>query len=287
MPTSGLHGFFSRASRLGLPLSVVSGVEDDMRTTLRVLETLVVVGLMVNAAAAQEPKVAIVAFDATPGGWTVPPPRIGETVAELMLDQLIAAGSYQIVDGQWLEPAGQGSRDETAMARLMANARAAGVEFVLLGSITRFSTERRHRGFGAAAFFVPLLGAARREKQEMVVSVMARIVEVRTGRVVASATGDGASSRTNRGGGGIAPFSRGGAGGFSSGSSAPREALLGEAIRSAVGQAAARLLNRAPSLSAYVSPVDAEEQVSRDAPGTPPLAADALAPECPPEICVG
>jgi curli biogenesis system outer membrane secretion channel CsgG len=258
-----------------------------MRTTLRVLATLVVVGLMVSAAAAQEPKVAIVAFDAAPGGWTVPPPRIGETVAELMLDQLIAAGSYQIVDGQWLEPAGQGSRDEEAMARLMGNARAAGVEFVLLGSITRFSTEKRHRSFGAAAFFIPLLGGARREKQEMVVSVMARIVEVRTGRVVASATGDGTSSRTSRGGGGMAPFSRGGAGGFSSGSSAAREALLGEAIRSAVGQVATRLMTRAPSLAAHVSPVDAEGQVSREAPGTPPRVTSAAAPECPPDICVG
>jgi curli biogenesis system outer membrane secretion channel CsgG len=252
-----------------------------------VLAAIVVTGLLVNAAAAQEPKVAVVAFDATPGGWTVPPPRIGETAAELLVDRLIAAGSYQIVDGQWLEPAGQGSRDEQAMARLMDNARHAGVEFVLLGSITRFSTEKRHRSFGAAAFVIPLLGMARREKQEMVVSMMARIVEVRTGRVVASAAGDGMSSRTNRGGGGIAPFSRGGAGGFSSGSSAAREALLGEAIRSAVEQVATRLMTRAPSLAAHRSSSDGDRGVSHDAPAKLPVVAAAGTPECPPEVCVG
>jgi curli biogenesis system outer membrane secretion channel CsgG len=259
-----------------------------MRTTLRTRVAIVVTGLlMATIAAAQEPRVAVVTFDTAAGGWTVPPPRIGETVAELMLDKLIADGSYQIVDGQWLEPAGQGSRDEEAMTRLMASARHAGVEFVILGSITRFSTEKRHRGFGAAAFFIPLLGAARRERQEMVVSVMARIVEVRTGRVVASASGDGTSSRTSRGGGGIAPFSRGGAGGFSFGSSGSREALLGEALRSAVGQVAAGLLARAPSLAVHTSSPAAERDASRETPGKLPAVANVSVHQCPPDVCLG
>ena len=38
----------------------------------------------------------------------VPPPHVGATIAELMLDRLMASGACQIVDGQWLEPEGQG-----------------------------------------------------------------------------------------------------------------------------------------------------------------------------------
>jgi len=221
-----------------------------MRSRLQCLATVwVVLGSVMGASAQDKPQLAIVAFDATPGGWTLPPPHVGATVAELMLDRLMASGTYQIVDGQWLEPAGQGSRDRAAMARLLSNAEESGVDYVLLGSVTRFSTEKRHRGLGGAAFRLPLFGGGRRDRQELVVSLMVRIVEVRTGHVVATAVGQGSSSRSNLAIGGLGLFRRGGAGWLSLGSSGARDALLAEAIQRSVAEAADGLLKAAPVLT--------------------------------------
>jgi Curli production assembly/transport component CsgG len=202
-----------------------------------------------GATAQHRPQLAVVAFDATPGGWTVPPPHVGATIAELMLDQLMALGSYQIVDGQWLEPDGQGSRDRAAMARLLSNAEESGVDFVLLGSVTRLTSEKRHRGLGGAGFRLPFLGGGRRDRQELVVSLAVRIVEVRTGLIVASALGQGSSSRSNLALGGLGLCRGGGAAGYSAGSSGARDALLAEAIQRSVAEAAEGLLKAAPVLT--------------------------------------
>jgi curli biogenesis system outer membrane secretion channel CsgG len=240
-----------------------------MRAPHLLLAVGLLAGLPASSAGEDRPQLAIVAFDAMPSGWTLPPPHIGETVAELMLDQLGSHGIYQIVDGQWLEPAGQGSRDEAAMARLLTSAERSGVDYIVLGSITRFSNEKRHRRLGVAAFVLPLLGGGVRERHELVVSLMARIVEVRAGRVVATATADGASARTRRSLGGLAPFRGGGMGGFSSGSASAREALLAEATRAAVAEAARQLMERAPALPA----------VERGPGGK-------AEKPCPPDVCV-
>ena len=220
-----------------------------MRAQLQQAAVWLVLATGVAGAAQDRPQLAVVAFDITPGGWTVPPPHVGATVAELMLDRLMASGAFQIVDGQWLEPEGQGSRDRAAMARLLSSAEESGVDFVLLGSVTRFTTEKRHRGLGGAAFRLPLIGGGRRDRQELVVSLAVRIVEVRTGRVVASAVGQGSSSRSNLVIGGLGLFRRGGAGGYSAGSSGARDTLLAEAIQRSVAEAADGLLKAAPVLT--------------------------------------
>jgi len=221
-----------------------------MRTRVQCLVAVwIVLTSGIGAAAQDRAQLAIVAFDATPGGWTVPPPRVGATIAELMLDRLMAAGAYQIVDGQWLEPEGQGSRDRAAMARLLSNAEESGVDFVLLGSVTRFTSEKRHRGLGAAGFRLPLLGGGRRDRQEVVVSLAVRIVEVRTGLVVASALGQGSASRSNLALGGLGLFRRAGAAWYSAGSSGARDSLLAEAIQRSVAEAADGLVKAAPVLA--------------------------------------
>ena len=112
-----------------------------MRAQLQLAAVWPVLAAGVASAAQDRAQLAIVTFDATPVGWTVPPPHIGATVAELMLDRLMASRACQIVDGQWLEPEGQGSRDRAAMDRLLSSAAESGVDFVLLGSVTRFTTE--------------------------------------------------------------------------------------------------------------------------------------------------
>jgi hypothetical protein len=53
--------------------------------------------------------VAIVDFDATPGGWTLPPPQLGATVAQLLLDKLVGVAPFHIFDGRFLSYGGSPS----------------------------------------------------------------------------------------------------------------------------------------------------------------------------------
>ena len=65
-----------------------------------------------------------------------------------MLDRLVASDRYHVLDGQWLP---HGRRWQNAPEELRADAAAAGVDYLVLGSITRFSTEQKQRSVAAAA----------------------------------------------------------------------------------------------------------------------------------------
>lgn len=194
------------------------------------------------------PTLAVVDFEVTPGGSTLPPPHLGTTAAQLLLDKLVAAAEYHMLDGRWLQPGDRTSDPRTAAHLLRANAREAGVDYLVLGSITRFSAENRQRTAGGGGFRLPLIGGYRRQTNELVVSLWASIVDVRTGEVVATTTGSGSGARRKvaLGALGLMPF---GAGGVTSGSSASRDAQLDEAIRGATSAAATGLLSAASRLA--------------------------------------
>jgi len=179
----------------------------------------------VGAQGAQEPPprpaVAVVDFEVAPGGWTAPPPQVGKTLAQLMLDRLVESGQL----------------------RVFSSAQAGPVNYLVRGSVTRFSTEDKNRTFGGGGFGLPFLAGFRRHKTEMVVSLMTRLVDVRTGEVVATAVGQGTSSRTERGLGGIGGARGPGIAGFGSSSSGARDALLDEALQRSVAVASAALLH--------------------------------------------
>src|SRR5205807_304417 len=151
----------------------------------------------VTAATDSRPTIAIVGFETIPGGWVLPPPQLGTTIAELFVDRLVTANPFHVLDGQWLSssrrypvpahvsntvlrPVAQ-TPYANAMDQLRADAQAAGVDYLVLGAITRFSNESRQRSAGGGGFRVPILGGFRRNKTEMVVSVVVRVVSVRSG----------------------------------------------------------------------------------------------------------
>ena len=45
------------------------------------------------------PTVAITSIEVLQGGWTVPPPDLGSTIAALVVDQLVSAQQFHVVDG--------------------------------------------------------------------------------------------------------------------------------------------------------------------------------------------
>jgi curli biogenesis system outer membrane secretion channel CsgG len=209
------------------------------RTVLVVMSfALAAPALFVPGAAAQStesrPTLAIVDFEAAPGGWTIPPPRLGNTAAQLMLDRLVASARFHVLDGQWLERGNGFPRTPATLDRLRADAGAAGVDYLIFGSITRFSTENKQRTLGGAAVILPVLAGLRRQRNEMVIALTVRAVDVRSGEVVATATGEGKATRSKLALGGLG-LAR--AGGLSSGASDSRDAQLDEAIQRSVAAA--------------------------------------------------
>jgi hypothetical protein len=176
-----------------------------------------ILGVASAANAANDPRdhptLAIVDFDAMPSGWILPPPQLGTIVAELLLDKLVGVAPFRLLDGRWL------SNDDPTHDRrrltpvLRDNARRAGVEYLVLGSITRFSNEQRYRTAGGGGFRLPLVGAYRRQTNEMVVSIWVSVVDVRSGEVVATTTGEGTGTRRKLGAGALGLLRAAGGGG--------------------------------------------------------------------------
>ena len=216
--------------------------------------TLMACVVMVHAAVAQPrelPRVAIADFEVTPSGSMLPPPQLGVTLAQLMLHRLVDATQFHVYDPQFLRAAGSASRSRQSEAALRTDAREAGVDYLVLGSVTQFSMEQKQRGFGGAGLIhgLPIGGLGGRQTSSVCLSIVVRVVDVRTGEVVTTATGVGDGKRSRITAGGLAaalPI----VGGFSRGSSNARDAQLAEATRQAVDAASAGLVNAAPRLAA-------------------------------------
>ena len=110
----------------------------------------------------------------------------------------------------------------------------------MLEAVDQVAQERQPGG----RLYEMLVGALR--------ALTARIVDVRTGEVVATATGQGSATRTKLALGGLGLVRAGGAGGLSNGSLSPtefRDAQLDEAIQRSVAAAADGLVRAAPRLT--------------------------------------
>ena len=82
-----------------------------------------------------------------------------------------------------------------------------------------------------------LLGGASRRRVDLVISVLVKLVDVRTGEIVTTATGLGSASRSNSNAGGLSLLKIGGVAGYSRGSDSFRDAQLGEALARSIDAA--------------------------------------------------
>jgi curli biogenesis system outer membrane secretion channel CsgG len=148
------------------------------------------------------PSVTVADFATDRTTW-MPPPGLGQTLAELLTDRLVAAGTLRIKDREWLVTASEpGNR--IPLDVLVERAAGASVDFLVVGAVTRLSTETRSSTSGGI-LPVKLLGAlVRRQKVERVVGLAVRVIDVRTGDVVATAIAEGAASRKGTAVGGLA-----------------------------------------------------------------------------------
>jgi curli biogenesis system outer membrane secretion channel CsgG len=193
------------------------------------------------------PTLAIVDFETKPAGSILPPPGLGSAMAELMLDCLVTSGKYRVIDGRWAIQRREHisySAQVDAMKRYLQEA---SVDYVLLGSMQRFTMEDRRRVFGGGAI-VPMITGVRRNKTELAVGITVRVVDARSGEIATTATAQSAANRKQVSLGLLGLFRHGGGGGFSKGTSGSRDAMLDEAMRQAVATAAQEIINAASRL---------------------------------------
>jgi len=195
---------------------------------------LVAVGLVAAQEIAIRPSVAIADVTITPGGSMLPPAHIGGTIVELLMGELVASQRFQVYDGQWLVPTGETGRPN--LARLRAAAAEHNVDYLVLGSITAFDTDQKRKRFGGLLPTPFLLAGLSRERSNVRIGLSFRMVDVRTGEIVATASGDGVSTRRGLkvGGGGFVKGLPVGALVNTTQTPMPRDSMLSEALIRAV-----------------------------------------------------
>jgi curli biogenesis system outer membrane secretion channel CsgG len=209
-----------------------------------VIRVSVGTGAMAQDASAR-PAVAIVDVAITPGGWTLPPPQLSGTIVEMMMGELVASQRFHVYDGQWLVPESEAG-GPVNLERLRTAAVERRLDYVVVGTLTAFSTENTSRRFGGVIPTPFFLAGVSRQQAQLRVEISFRIVDVRSGEVVASATGQGMGIRRATGvaAGGIVGRAMPLPVGAFAAARLPsaRDAMLDEAVKQAVRSAAAALV---------------------------------------------
>jgi curli biogenesis system outer membrane secretion channel CsgG len=193
------------------------------------------------------PTLTVADFVTDRTGW-MPPPHLGETLAELLTDRLVAAGPYRMVDREWLISAVD-DRSRIPFPALLERAASSGVDYLIAGSVTRLSIEKKS-STGGGLLSLPIVGAIIKKNQtESVIGLTIRVIDVRTGEVVATSTAEsGASQQTSSGGGvaiiGHVPL----IGGKGSSVTGFQDRLLDTAAQQAITAAAEKIVAAAPRL---------------------------------------
>jgi curli biogenesis system outer membrane secretion channel CsgG len=204
--------------------------------------------------AAKRVKVAVMDFDygtVTDHWWG--DADIGKGMADQVVDGLVNDGTVSVFERKKLDTAlaeqdfARSDRASPSAATLAKIGKVQGVKYIVTGSITKFSSERKNFGAGAAGAALGPIGMLGFKKAKTEVGLTLRLVDTTTGEVVLSAQGKGVSKK----GGGLSV----GAGKFGSGGSAfnmasddYRGSAIGEAQEKACGEVVQAVLEKLASL---------------------------------------
>jgi curli biogenesis system outer membrane secretion channel CsgG len=211
--------------------------------------TVATAGLAQEASA--RPTVAIADISVAPGGWTLPPPQLSGAIVEMLVNELVSSQKFRVYDGEWLVPEAEIGRAN--LSRLRAAAADKQVDYLVVGAVTAFSSEEQRRRFGGLLPKPFILGGVSVNRTQLHVGLNLRIVDVRTGEIVSSVAGDGIGYRKATGIAGLGVIRGLPVGALASAVTAShaRDAMLDEAVRSAVHNAALALSVPA----SHVSPI--------------------------------
>ncbi len=203
-------------------------------------------------AQSSRPTVAVLDLDyGTIDHWWGSNWDVGKGVADLIVDELVNDGSYRIIERKRLDAIlaeqnfSNSDRADPSAAAVSKVGKALGVKYLIVGSITKFGTEKKDTkvgggGWGGGGFGLGKVGTS---KGKANVALAVRIIDTTTGEIMASAKGAGESSRSGLllGGGG-GKWGGAGVGEIDMGSSEYRDTILGEATEAAVKDVTAKLV---------------------------------------------
>ena len=203
------------------------------------------------AAQSTRPTVAILNFDyGTVEQWWGGNQDIGQGISDLLVDELVTDGSYRVIERKRLDGIlaeqnfSQSERADPSAKTLAQVGKVLGVKYMVVGSITKFGTEKSNKSFSGGGFGSKYgLGEVGTAKGKANVSISARIIDTTTAEVMAVAKGDGVSKRSGLLlGGGAGGYGGAGVGRIEFGASDFRDTILGEATEMAVKTTAAKLI---------------------------------------------
>jgi curli biogenesis system outer membrane secretion channel CsgG len=203
------------------------------------------------AAQSKRPSVAILNFDyGTIEHWWSGNQDIGQGISDLLVDELVNDGSYRVIERKRLDAVlaeqnfSQSERADPSAKTLAQVGKVLGVKYLIVGSITKFGTEKSNKNFSGGGFGSKFgVGQVGTSKGKANVAIAARIIDTSTAEILASAKGEGISKRSGLllGGGG-GGYGGAGVGQIEFGSSDFRDTILGEATEQAVKETAAKLI---------------------------------------------
>ncbi len=223
-----------------------------MRAGVRAVIVAMGIALCAMPAAAQSsrPAVAILNFDyGTIDHWWSGNQDIGEGISDLLVDELVTDGTFRVIERKRLAAVlaeqnfSQSDRADPSAKTLAQVGKVLGVKYLIVGSITKFGTEKSNKSFGGGGFGSKFgLGEVGTAKGKANVAISARMIDTSTGEVLAVAKGDGTSKRSGLLlGGGAGGHGGAGVGKIEFGASDFRDTILGEATEMAVKATAAKL----------------------------------------------
>ena len=182
----------------GMKLKLIGGL----------VAALAVAGMVGSAEAqSKRPMIAVMDFDyGTIDNWWGQY-DIGKGMADQVVNALLEDGSFRVIERKKLDTVlaeqdfAQSDRADPSAAKMAKMGKVLGVKYILAGSITKFSTEKRGGGVRVKGIG---LGGSKAKSQ---VALTARVIDATTGEILISAKGLGESSK----GGGV-DFASGGFG---------------------------------------------------------------------------
>lgn len=203
-------------------------------------------------AQSSRPTVAVLDLDyGTVEKWWENNWDVGKGIADLMVDELVNDGSYRVIERKKLaqilgeQDFSNSDRADPSAATLAKVGKVLGVKYMIVGSVTKFGTEKKETkvgggGWGGGGFGLGKVGTS---KGKANVGITARIIDTSTAEIMASAKGTGESSRGGLMlGGGGGKWGGAGLGEVDMGSSDYRETIIGEATEAAVKDVVAKLV---------------------------------------------
>jgi curli biogenesis system outer membrane secretion channel CsgG len=196
-----------------------------------------------SAQSAKRPSVAVMDFDfGTVHAHWWGNYDIGKGMADQVVDALVNDGSFRVIERKKLDTVlaeqdfSNSDRAAPSEAKRIKIGKLLGVQYIVTGSITKFSTERKG---GNVQFKGIGLGGGKAKTE---VNLTARIVDVNTGTILLGAKGNGVSKK----GGGLS-FSKGGTG-FGMDTPEFKDSAIGEAQQAACDSLVAEIVAKKDNL---------------------------------------